>query len=404
MGIAGELRRAQPRIESVDALRGAVMVIMALDHVRDFLHHAAMTQQPTDLATTTPLLFLTRWITHVCAPVFMFTAGTAAYLWWQRGHSRGALSRFLATRGLWLVLLELTVMRIAYDFAIGMQDPLLLLLLVLWGLGISMLVLAALVWLPEAMLAVLAIATIALHNLLDPLHASQFGAHAPWWNLLHEAGAMNLGGAIVVVGYPLVPWVAVMALGFCAGRLYAQPAAVRQRALVGGGIALVLAFVVLRALDSYGDPVPWAAQADATFTLLSFLNTTKYPPSLQFLCMTLGPSLLALGLLDRYGLRASHPLVVLGRAPLFYFVAHFFLAHALVVALAFARYGSAAAGFIFSSVPSMGGNRALYPADFGYDLWVAYVAWIGIVLALYPACRWWTARKAASRAWWWRYL
>lgn len=293
-------------------------------------------------------------------------------------------------------------MRAAYDFNVGTSDP--VLLLVFWGLGACMVALGALVWLPERALAAVAIATIALHNLLDPVTARSFGDHAMWWNLLHQVGAFKLGGALVIIGYPLIPWVAVMALGFTAGKLYALEPATRQRALLGAGLALSAAFVALRALNHYGDPARWATQPDAVFTALSFLNTTKYPPSLLFLCMTLGPALVALALLDRRALGAQHPLVILGRAPLFYFVAHFLLAHLVTAALAFARYGAAATHFIFTPVPSMGGSRTLYPPGFGYDLWVVYAVWIGIVLALWPACRWWAARKAASRDWWWRYL
>ncbi len=394
--------KATRRVESIDALRGLIMVIMALDHVRDFVHRAAMSQSPTNLATTTPLLFLTRWITHVCAPVFMFTAGLGAYLWWKRNHTRTQLSTFLVTRGLWLILLELTVMRLAYDFNVGTSDP--VLLLVFWALGACMIVLAALAWLPETALAVLAVAAIALHNLLDPVNARDFGDHAMWWNIVHQVGAFKLGPAFVIVGYPLIPWVAVMALGFTAGKLFTLEPERRQQLLVRAGLALTVTFIVARAINRYGDPAHWSTQSSAALTVLSFLNTTKYPPSLVFLCMTLGPALLALAWFDRRQPTATNPLVVLGRAPLFYFVAHFMLAHLVVAALAFVKYGSAATAFIFTPVPSMGGDRKLYPPDFGDDLWVVYLVWIAIVVALYPACRWWANAKATNRNWWWRYL
>ena len=293
-------------------------------------------------------------------------------------------------------------MRFAYDFNVGTGDP--VLLLVFWALGACMISMALLAWLPEALLAVFAIAAIALHNLLDPVNARDLGDHAMWWNLLHQVGAFKLGPAIVIVGYPLIPWVAVMALGFAAGLLFTFDPERRQRMLVRAGFALTLIFSVSRAINQYGDPAHWSTQSSALFTVLSFLNTTKYPPSLDFLCMTLGPALLALAWLDRRQPGSANPLVVLGRAPLFYFVAHFMLAHLVVAALAFARYGSAATGFIFTPVPSMGGDRKLYPPDFGYDLWVVYAVWIAIVVALYPACRWWASAKSVSRNWWWRYL
>ena len=302
------------RRTSLDALRGLVMVIMALDHVRDFIHHDAMLRQPEDLATTTPLLFFTRWITHLVAPTFSLAAGIGAYLWWRRGRTRGELSRFLATRGLWLVVLEVTVMRLAYNFTPSLQYP--LLLLVLWVLGLSMLLLAALVWLPPRALAVLSLAVIALHNLLDGIRAADLGAAAPLWNFLHQPGAFPVGGLLVIIGYPLIPWAFVMALGFAAGMLYEWPAAERERHLVRVGLAMIAAFVVLRALNLYGDPAPWSRQDSAVFTLLSFLKTTKYPPSLLFLLMTLGPACLLLAAFERARLSPGHPLVIFGRVPI----------------------------------------------------------------------------------------
>lgn len=400
---AGAAPPAARRSTAIDAVRGLVMVIMALDHVRDFIHHGAMVASPTDLATTTPLLFFTRWITHLCAPAFSFTAGLGAYLWWQRGgRSRGALSRFLLTRGLWLVLLELTVMRLAYNFNLSGAYP--VLLLVLWVLGGCMILLAALVWLPPAMLAGLSLLLIAGHDLLDGIAPQRFGAAAPLWNILHQPGGFGLGGVIVVVGYPLVPWVAVMALGFVAGRLYQLAPAARQRVLLRAGVAATLGFVALRALNGYGDPAPWSPQASGTFTVLSFLNTTKYPPSLAFLLMTLGPTCLLLAWAERRQLPGTHPLVVFGRVPLFYFIVHFYAAHLASVALAFARYGADAARFVLQPVLSMGGPKDLIPADFGAGLGVTYLVWAAIVAGLYPLCRWYAGVKARRQSWWLSYL
>ncbi len=390
------------RVEAIDAVRGTVMVIMALDHVRDFIHRGAMTGSPTDLATTTPVLFLTRWITHLCAPAFMFTAGLGAFLWWRRGRTRRQLSIFLLTRGAWLMVLEITVMRLAYDFDFSGSYP--LLLLVLWVLGLCMIGLAALIWLPVPVLAGLSLAVIALHNSLDGVDPAWFGDAAPLWNLLHQPGAFPLVGMTVIVGYPLIPWIAVMALGFCAGRLFLLERAVRRRRLTAIGAAAVVGFVVVRAIDVYGDPAPWTTQPSPVYTVLSFLNTTKYPPSLQFLLMTLGPTLLALAWFDRPGLKASSPLVVFGRVPLFYFILHFCLAHAAAALLAFIRYGGAARTFVFHPVPSMGGPSALYPPRFGYDLWVAYAVWVAVLVALYPVCRWFARIKAERRDWWLSYL
>jgi uncharacterized membrane protein len=391
------------RVTSIDAVRGVVMILMALDHVRDFIHHEAMLgASPTDLERTTPLLFFTRWVTHFCAPVFIMTAGLGAWLWADRGRPRSQLAGFLLTRGLWLVLLELTVMRLAYNFTLSTEYP--VFLLVLWVLGACMIALAACVWLPPRALMALTLAMIALHNLLDPIRAATFGSAAGIWNLLHQVGAFPLAGFTVIVGYPLVPWIAVMAFGLACGPLFRRAPADRQRVLLRVGVAATIAFVLLRAWNHYGDPVPWQPQPSATYTALSFLNTTKYPPSLFFLLMTLGPALIGLAWLDRVPLASSHPLVILGRAPLFYFVAHFFLAHLAAVLLALWRYGAAACSFALHPLPSMGGPRSLYPQDFGYDLWVVYVVWAIIVVLLYPACRRVAAWKAGRTEWWVSYL
>ena len=391
------------RLASVDSLRGLVMILMALDHVRDFFHREAMSSSPTDLAVTTPLLFFTRWITHICAPVFMLTAGMGAYFYWARGgRTKGQLSWFLVTRGLWLVVLELTVMQLAYNFDVSNTYP--VFLLVLWVLGVCMIILAALVWLPMPVLAGLSLATIALHHALDGINARTLGAYAPIWNLLHQAGAFQFAGRVVIAAYSLVPWFAVMAAGFCLAVLYAKPLEVRRRWLLGTGIAATLGFIVIRALNIYGDPVPWSTQPSATLTLLSLLNTTKYPPSLSFLLMTLGPALVLLAWLEDRSLSRNNPLIVFGRVPLFYFVLHFFLAHALAVVMAMLVYDGAAWNFMFQPVPSMGGPAAAFPPDFGYSLWVTYAVWIVVVAALYPICRWFGAVKSRSSSRWLSYL
>jgi uncharacterized membrane protein len=391
------------RVETIDAVRGLVMILMALDHVRDFVHRAAMSSSPTDLAVTTPALFLTRWVTHLCAPTFMFTAGVGAYFWWRRGRSARELSTYLVTRGLWLIVLEVTVMRLAYNFTFAPRYP--VFLLVLWALGACMIGLAALARVPLRALAVLSLLTIALHNMLDGADPARLGSFAPLWNLLHRPGAFSLAGTTFIVAYPLVPWIAVMTLGFCVGPVFLLPRETRRRRLAIAGVAATLGFLALRGLSGYGDPAPWSAQDTPVLTALSFLNTTKYPPSLHFLLMTLGPALLLLAWLDRPSLRAANPLVIFGRVPLFYFVLHFFAAHAAAVLLAFLRYGPEARGFAFHPLPSMGAPAELFPPDFGYDLWVVYAVWIGIVLLLYPLCRWFAGLKARrGGAWWLGYL
>lgn len=380
------------------------MIVMALDHVRDFFHRGAMSgSSPTNLAATTPFLFFTRWITHICAPVFMFTAGLGAYFYWVNGRrTRAQLSWFLVTRGLWLIVLELTVMQLAYNFDVSSRYP--IFLLVLWVLGACMIILAALVWLPMPVLMTISVATIVLHHLLDGIRAQSLGAYGPVWNLLHEIGVFPFAGRIFIAAYSLVPWFAVMALGFCLGPVFAKPPGARQRVLLAAGIAATIAFVVVRSLNIYGDPAPWSAQPTPIVTPLSFLNTTKYPPSLSFLLMTLGPALVILAWFERLSFTRHHPLIVFGRVPLFYFVMHFYLAHVLAVLAAVATYGSPAWGFMLQPVPSMGGPAESFPAGFGYSLWVTYVTWFLVVAALYPVCRWYADVKARRASRWLAYL
>jgi uncharacterized membrane protein len=395
------LAKPGTRLLSIDALRGLVMIIMALDHVRDFFHADAMVFSPTDLARTTPVLFFTRWMTHYCLPVFMFAAGMGVYLY-GRSHSKGELSRFLWTRGLWFIALELTVMRFAYNFNFSLRF--LILLLILWIFGICLLAMAVLVYVPMRWLAALSVAVIVLHNCLDTLRAQQFGPAAWAWNLLHQPGVIPLAGKMALVTYTFLPWIAVMAAGFCFGRVFQLEPAARRRIMLRLGLAMTIAFIALRALNHYGDPAPWAHQKSALFTVLSFLNCSKYPGSLDFLLMTLGPALLVLAWFDRLTFKPANPLVVFGRVPMFYFILHFYLIHVLAVLAAYLRYGSSAARFVFNPLPSMGGPRELFPANFGYSLWTVYGVWLLVVVLLYPVCRWFANVKSRRRDWWLSYL
>ena len=327
------------------------MIVMALDHTRDFIHLGAQSFSPEDLARTTPAIFFTRWITHFCAPVFMFTAGLGAFLWAQRRASTGELSRFLATRGLWLIFLELTVLRVGMFFNF---DYSFVMLLVIWGLGCCMIGLAALVWLPFPILAGLSAALILFHNLLDGIKAKQLGS-ASWLLLLHQIGTVPIHGHVFLLAYSLIPWVGVMAGGYCFGRVFLLDSARRRKILIRVGLGLTVAFLLVRGLNVYGDPRPWAHQPSAIFTVISFLNCAKYPPSLSFLLMTLGPALTILGLIEHVRLKASNPLLVFGRAPLFYYILHLPLIHLLAMCLTWLRYGRA--GFFFNGSPAMGGPK-----------------------------------------------
>jgi uncharacterized membrane protein len=377
-------------------LRGLVMIIMALDHVRDF--HSNARFQPEDLTRTTAAFFFTRWLTHFCAPVFMFTAGLGAFFWLARGRTRSQLSGFLWKRGLWLVLLELTAVRFGMTFSLGSG---MVVLNVLWALGWSMVALAALVHLPVRVLAALSIATIALHNLADSVNASQFGSAAWIWNFAHQLGAFRVGGARVLIAYPLIPWVAVMAAGFCFGHVMVLDPPRRRRWMMRIGVGMTTAFLVIRGINVYGDPARWTDRIPG-MTVLSFLNCVKYPPSLDFLLMTLGPAILLLAWLDRIKLAAANPLIVFGRVPLFYFIVHLYIIHALAIPLAWLRYGNAS--FVLNPLPSLGGSAKLYPSDYGYELWVVYVLWIAVVALLYLLCLWFARLKARRSDWWLSYV
>jgi len=374
------------------------MIVMALDHVRDFVHADAMVFQPEDLTRTTPMLFLTRWITHFCAPAFVLLAGIAAHRKLRRDGSTWRLSTYLVTRGLWLIIVELTLLRLALNFRFNFHDP--WLLLVLCAVGVSMIVLAALAPLPAGVVGALGVGTIALHNLLDPIRAASFGTFAPLWLLLHQQGAFTVAGSVVLVAYPVLPWAGLLAAGFSAGMLYDLDPRRRQRVLVALGSGLIVGFITLRLLNHYGDPQPWSAQSSGVMTVLSFLRVTKYPPSLAFLLMTVGPTLLALAWLERRALATDHPLAVIGRVPLFYYLGHFFVAHIVVSTMARLRHGGSAAAFFSGPFPSMGGARDAYPPDFGWPLWVVYVVWLAVVALMYPPCRWY-GRVKRERRWWW---
>jgi uncharacterized membrane protein len=293
------------RVDSIDLLRGIVMVIMMLDHTRDFLHNAALRfEDPTDLSTTNIFLFFTRWITHFCAPVFVFLAGTSVYLQFARGKSKAQLSKFLVTRGLWLIVLELTVVKLG--IALNPDIRFLGFLQVIWVIGVSMIVLAALIHLPRIVTAAFGLLMIALHNLTDSIRVNSWrgpespvpGVRAKLWILLHQGfeGFPILGfpSPVVFVIYPLVPWIGVMAVGYVFGGVFQLDTQRRRRWLLIIGSAATLLFVIIRAINVYGDPSPWSQQKNFIFTALSFINTSKYPPSLLFLFMTLGTAILFL--------------------------------------------------------------------------------------------------------------
>jgi len=372
------------------------MIIMALDHVRDFFGGTAVS--PTNLATTTVPLFFTRWVTHICAPVFFLLTGTGAYLAGRR-RTPGDLARFLLTRGIWLLVLDAVVVRFVFQFNVDYRVTV---LNVLWAIGWSMIALAALVRLRPAVVLALGAAMIATHNLLDPIRPAAFGSWAPVWTLIHVQGILVNGpGHIVLSAYPIVPWIGVTAAGFGLGPIFDWPEERRRRLLVRAGLTLTIAFVVLRGLNMYGDPSRWAVQRSPIFTAVSFLNTTKYPPSLLFLLMTLGPALLLLRAFDRPVDRRLQPVLVFGRVPMFYFILHLFTIHALAVVITLARYGSV--HWMFES-PDLGHFPFSEPPGWPLSLPAIYAIWIGIVLAVYPLCRWYAGVKGRGDHPWLSYV
>jgi uncharacterized membrane protein len=376
------------RIESIDVVRGFIMILMALDHTRDFFGKSGL--NPTDPATTTIPLFFTRWITHFCAPVFFLLTGTGAYLS-LRKKTRRELSRFLFTRGLWLIFLELVVVR-----CLGWQfnfDYHLVLLNVLFALGWAMITLSALVYLPASVAAAFGVVMIATHNLLDSIDSSN-----PVWSILHSPGLIvNHPGHTVFVSYVLIPWVGVTAVGYGLGRIYSWPAERRKALLLPLGVGLILAFTILRAMNAYGDPLRWSRQRSAAFTVLSFLNTTKYPPSLLYLLMTLGPALVFLWAVDAGTPRWLQPALTVGKVPMFYYLLHVPLIHLIAVAVCYARYGQV--HWMFES-PTPRQFPITPPPGWGYSLPIVYLIWACVVLALYPLCRWFAGLKQRrSDAW-----
>jgi uncharacterized membrane protein len=367
------------RIQSVDILRGLVMALMALDHTRGFFGEGSF--NPRDVAE--PALFLTRWITHLCAPTFVLLAGLSAYLYGS-GKPLAELSRFLFVRGLWLILIEFTVIRFAWTFELGLLDG--AFAGVIWVIGASMIVLAALVHLPRPALIAVALMMIAGHNLLDGVKAQELGAAGGLWHVLHQPGRVPLGTSGVYVLYPLIPWIGVMAAGYALGPVMQLAPPARQRSLIALGAVVTLGFVALRAANLYADPAPWTAQATPLATLLSFINCEKYPPSLLFLMMTLGPALMLLGAFEHARGRLAGWLAIFGQVPFFFYVVHIYLIHALAIATVVAATGE------------------LKRSELGFTLPAVYAVWLVVLVLLYPLCRWFADLKERRQEWWWRYL
>lgn len=384
------------RLASIDILRGLVIVLMALDHVRDYFHAAAFTFDPLDVERTSVWLYLTRWITHFCAPVFVFLAGVSAFLHGSKVDGRARLSRFLLTRGLFLIVMEFTLINMAWNF----DRPGGLPLIVIWAIGASMVVLSALVWLPRGVVLLIGLAVLVMHNLLDPITPAMFGDQGWIWNVLHDQGPLIINGEFIgFAAYPLLPWIGVMATGYGLGAVFLAEPEERRRFLTVTGLSMIGLFVILRALDLYGDSNPWQGWPTALRTIGDFLDTTKYPPSLLYVMMTLGPAFLLLPWLERASGPVARVFQTYGRVPFFVYVAHIVLAHALMagIGLAMGRPFSMFQNF-FANPPQ------LSEAGWGFGLGVVYLVWIAVLVALYPLCVWFGRLKERRRDWWLSYL
>ncbi|RTL60337.1 MAG: DUF1624 domain-containing protein [Sphingobacteriales bacterium] len=394
------------RIQSIDVLRGFVMVIMALDHIRDFLYKADLSKaadaalDPTNMQTTFPALFFTRWITHFCAPIFVFLAGTSIYLMCQR-KTKKELSGFLIKRGLWLIFVELVIITFGWTFNPSYN---LFIMQVIWAIGVSMVLLGILIHLPIQAIFVIGLIIVAGHNIMDIpsvssglkgtflsdlLYFSNFSVHPLW------------GNHFVIIVYAFLPWTGVMLLGFCFGMFYKKDVdpLYRRKMLLRLGAALIILFLVLRFTNIYGDPLPWSAQPRGpVYTFLSFLNLNKYPPSLLYLCMTIGPGLLFLALIEKVQNNFTAVFNIYGRVPMLYYILHFYLIHLIVVVVFFAQ------GFGTKDIVPEGIPFFFKPNGLGFGLWGVYAVWAIVLVILYPICKKYNHYKSTHTHWWLSYL
>ncbi|MBX2930659.1 MAG: DUF1624 domain-containing protein [Chitinophagaceae bacterium] len=372
------------RIQSIDILRGLVMILMALDHTRDF--YSNITFDPLDLTKTNTALFFTRWITHFCAPIFIFLAGTSAFLYLNKGKTKKQAAQFLWTRGLWLIFIEVVVVGFAWSFDItysyiGLQ--------VIWAIGCSMIFLSILMFLKPIYIGLIGIAIIVGHNALDNIHAESFGKLKIVWAILHEQQFFEYSkNRFIGIFYPIIPWIGVMAAGFWFGTLYKLETMRRKKILIRLGFVCLLLFIIIRYKNTYGDLNLWLYQDSWDKTILAFINCTKYPPSLLFLLMTLSGAFFALAFLENIQNKITQVIMVYGKVPFFYYILHIFLINT-----------SATLGTFL--LKSFGDNTHI---DWGFGLIGVYTAWILIVIALYYPCYWFMQVKQRRKDWWLSYL
>jgi uncharacterized membrane protein len=376
------------RISSIDIVRGLVMVIMVIDHTRDLFHETSLTQQPTDLATTTIPLFFTRWITHLCAPTFVFLSGVSAWLSLQNKSSIKAHRRFLLSRGIWLIILELTLVNFGIWFDIHFS---VILIQVIFAIGFGFVILSLLLSLRSITILITGIAIMVLSGLLPLLALPQQNTVTTILNVLFQPAFIPLSEKHnVIYGYPPLPWLAIMLAGFGSAPVFVKEAAIVRKICIQAGIALIILFMVLRTINIYGDATPWSWQKNSVFSFISFLNVTKYPPSLQYTVLFLGFMFLLLAVFTNKQNRFSDILAVYGKVPLFFYLVHWYLIHTTLIAVILAN-GFSAGDLVF------GFNFARPQAFKGFSLPVVYGVWLLAILALYPLCKWYGRYKAAHR-------
>ena len=385
------------RVQSIDFLRGLVMIIMTLDHSRDFFDYGvSIDQDPLDFATTYPFLFLTRWITHFCAPVFVFLSGTSVFLFGSKGKTKKQIAVFLFTRGLWLMFAEIFIILPLWNFYFSMSF-----LQVIWAIGLSMVVLSVLQFLPYLLLLCLGLLIIFGHNMLDNISIDHPFWQSLLWSVLHKPGSFQVTHTfMIVITYPFLPWLGIMILGYSLGKIFlpgVQPV-FRKKLLISIGMSAIVLFIILRWTNLYGDMHLWSIQKTSIFTVFDFVKTTKYPPSLLFTLMTLGPALIFLAFAEKISNRLKDRIIVFGKVPFFYYICHVFLIHTLSWLLFFAT------GHRWAELDFTHFRDASIPFGIGYPLWVAYVVWIFVIIVLYFPCRWYSRYKQTHTNWWLSYL
>ena len=387
------------RIQSIDILRGVVMLIMAIDHVRDFFHVTAFTDSPTNLATTTPELFFTRWITHFCAPTFVFLSGTSAWLAGQK-KTKKEISSFLIKRGFWLIFIELAVLTLAFTF-----NPLynLFILQVIWAIGWSMIILGFLVRISIKIIIAVGIVLVFGHDLIDYITIPQQGTEHTLMSIFFTAFGTRFqygNQRFIFDLYAILPWTGIMCLGYWFGTIFRRnyDAVKRRKLILNLGFCVTIFFIIIRFINLYGDPAHWSTQRNGLYTLLSFLNVSKYPPSLCYTCMTIGPALIFLSLIATVQNKATRVLSMYGRVPFFYYILHFYLIHTICVILFFAT-GHTSKDIIDQNTPFL-----FRPQYFGFNLWIVYAIWLFVILVLYKPCKWFDQYRKSHREWWLSYL